>query len=165
MTVSVIHQTYVFVLNFAIGALCGVVFDAFRTRRRFCAPSRMAAALQDTLFFFLCAAAMLLCAYFFCGGELRFFQVAAASLGAGAYLFTLSAFVRRAMENTARLLRKIIVFLLRLAFIPVYILYRALSPAALLAARILRKIVFKVKNFAKKHLRTLKKAKKRAKML
>lgn len=114
------EQTLFFLQAILLGAALGLLYDGFRiTRLAVKTPDGVVFA-EDVLFFALCAVSTFLFLMRTIDGQLRFFILLGAGLGALLYSLTLSIAVMRVSEAIIRVVKGILRFIFRWLLYPIF---------------------------------------------
>lgn len=124
MTVTFLGQLCFLLWSLAAGGAIAMLYDILRTSRRVVKTPDAVVTLSDALFI-LAATALLLCTAFFKnGGEVRWYGIAAAVLSFALYKLIFKDFFVRLFVKVAEILKRIIIFLLKIIFFPVRIIFK-----------------------------------------
>lgn len=153
MYTDIWHQLFLFFVFFVMGAVFALVYDTFRVSGRFVPRKTVFTVFGDILFWLTATVVMFGVCLKFNDGEIRFFMFLGMLCGALLYFNTLSRFVIFVLGFVADLLKRFVVCLLKILFIPLKLLNKpvfiALSVTKNNAVKILKKIKFKLKVFIK----------------
>ena len=115
----------VFGVSIILGAVCGLVFDVFRSLRLRIRAGLKTVAFQDILFWLIMSALFFAAVYKYNSGQLRFYIFIGAFLGLALYLMTVSkvcilfiSLIIKAIISAAGFLYKILTYPVRIIVIP-----------------------------------------------
>lgn len=97
MTISLTQQATVFLVSLVTGVLCGAAFDFLRSLRAVIQCRTWSITAADVMFWLFCAAMLFTAGIYYNSGEIRYYQVVGAVLGAAFYFLTISAPLLRAL--------------------------------------------------------------------
>ncbi len=124
MTVTVLGQLLFLLWSLAAGGAIALLYDILRTSRRVVKTPDAVITLSDALFI-LAATLMLLCTAFFKnGGEVRWYGILATVLGFVLYKLIFKDFFVRLFVRAVGIIKQIIIFLLKIIFFPIKIIFR-----------------------------------------
>jgi spore cortex biosynthesis protein YabQ len=114
------EQTLHFLQSILLGAVFGLLYDAFRITRIAVKTPRGVVFAEDVLFFMVCA----ILSFFFLmstlDGQLRLFLFVGIGLGALLYSLTLGVVVMKVSQAIIQAIKAVLRFIIRLFFRPVY---------------------------------------------
>jgi len=114
------QQTLQFFQSMLLGAVFGLLYDAFRITRIAVRTPRKVVFAEDVLFFVICA----ILSFFFLmstlDGKLRLFLFVGIGLGAVLYSLTLGVLVMKVSRTIIRMVKAALRFVVRVFFRPVY---------------------------------------------
>jgi spore cortex biosynthesis protein YabQ len=134
-------QALHFGISVLAGAFIGVLYDCFRVARRVSRPSGFAVQLQDALFWLASTVLLFVFMHHMGMGQLRFFIVVGAVVGAALYFATLSRVILRPATVAVQFLRRIIIVSIRIIFLPFTWALEKLRPLIIYCLRILKRCV------------------------
>lgn len=141
MLISVQEQLTVFGLSILLGCGLGVLYDVFRLLRLLVRFGPAAIFLQDLLFWL--AAALLTFFYIFAAnsGQIRWFILFGALLGAVIYHLTLGEMVIRFLRAAIDLIRRVLTRFIHFVLFPFVVISRGMRPHTRLFGRRMKKIM------------------------
>lgn len=122
MSVSIQHETILFVYSFICGIICSCLFDFFRATRKLYKQSTPVIIVVDLLFWCITC----VCCYFvifkFNSGEIRIYYFAALIIGSFLYFLCISHIINKLFVNFL----KFIGLIFKILLTPVTFLYKIL---------------------------------------
>ena len=119
MILSVSDQAVLFMTTVAIGFMIGFVYDLFRIARKTIPHTHIMVQIEDLLFWLLVTLLMFYLMLNRNYGEIRFFSIAGAALGAVLYFCSASILVMRVSVAIISFVQKIVATVVRIVFAPV----------------------------------------------
>ncbi len=116
------NQAYLFIIFTINGIIIGILFDFFRVLRKTFKTKDFVTYIQDILFWIITGAIILYSMCVFCDGELRFFMILGIIMGVAIYMFTLSKYFIKVSVFIITVLKKILIYPIKLIFKPIFII-------------------------------------------
>jgi spore cortex biosynthesis protein YabQ len=139
MILSMSDQARMFLAAAGIGAVIGFIYDVFRILRKTAPHARFIVQLEDLLFW---VGVTLLMFYFLLvitDGEMRWYTIAGAVLGAVLYLAALSRFVLLVSVAVIEFIKRVVKTVIAIILWPFVKIYKLLKRPVLRLLRFLRK--------------------------
>lgn len=127
MTVSVAEQTTVFLCCFLCGMVIGVIFDAFRVLRKLIPTNNIVTITEDILFCILAFSALFFCALRFNYGDIRWYMIIGAGIGAVLYFFTISRVILSVCFFIIKILKIALAYIFKIVSFPVLFVFKLLK--------------------------------------
>lgn len=119
MSISMGEQTSTFILTVCVGFFIGFVYDLFRILRKTLKHVNIFTQLEDLIFWIFVSLVMYYILLSKNYGEVRAFSIIGAFIGMIIYFMTLSQIFVPITVKTIGLIKKCIVFIIKIAFIPI----------------------------------------------
>lgn len=149
MEQSLASQPVIFGYACLFGAVLGVYYDVFRIIRLLTASERRHIFFQDVFYLFTCGVFTFLFTFATNNGELRFYILAGEAIGWCVYYLTIGAITLRLSTLVVTILEKIIAWLKKYIFLPVFhflkVILRFLCLPLVKLARFIKKSAVKSK--------------------
>ncbi|WHH57615.1 spore cortex biosynthesis protein YabQ [Petroclostridium sp. X23] len=149
MEVSITNQAYVFLSSVVGGLVVGFVFDIFRILRRVVKTANFITYLEDILFWILVTIIIFTLVFVTNNGELRWFEFLGVILGVIFYNLLLSAYIIGISVSVINVIKKIIVFIVKVLLFPFAIIYKIFRRPCAMLGRFIRKILKKLRRIFK----------------
>ena len=154
---GILNHLFLFVVFFILGAVCALVFDAFRVSERFVRSPFFVVILKDVFFWFFVTVLIFSICLKFNNGEIRMFMFIGVFAGAFIYFNTLSKHILNLLYFLINILKKIICFIFSIILIPLKIviklfnkpIFAAFSFSKRSLLRLGERVKFKFKIFRK----------------
>ena len=127
MTVSVAEQAAVFLCFVVCGGVIGVIFDVIRIFKEIVPVFGKIPAIGDIIFCILAFFALFFCALLFNYGDMRWFSIAGAAIGAAVYFLTVSRLIIGLAYFVIKILKKVFLFIFRVLTFPVAFICKILK--------------------------------------
>lgn len=123
----VLNQANLFLIFTIEGIIIGLIFDIFRILRKSFKTSDIVTYIQDILFWIITGVLILYSIFIFNYGEIRFFMFGGIFLGAMFYMLLISRYVIKVSVTIIDLLKKTIIFVLKIVKFPFEFIYKILK--------------------------------------
>lgn len=153
MEIQIEIQWKYFLWSVAAGMCLALIYDLLRVSRRALHTRDFLVNLEDILFFVITGVILFLTAYFKNGGLLRWHGFIGALLGFAVYKLTIGDYVLRTLLWILRLIKRFLVFLLKIAFFPFRLVVRIFRRPAGVVVWYTKKGARRAKNTVKSQCR------------
>lgn len=131
MGISNGQELYVFFGTLLGGAAAGLLFDIFRIWRKNFKTTAVLVWVQDILFWIGLAAIVYATIFITNSAQVRWYEFAGIGLGFGLYLLTLSRLIVGVSSLVISVVKRVLLFLLKIVLFPFVLLYRRLRQPVL----------------------------------
>lgn len=138
------HQGFLFAVFLIVGIVCAFIYDTFRVSERFARSGIFLMFAKDILFWIVITFLMFVICLKYNNGVIRSYMFLGIFLGAVAYFNTVSKYVLNILFFTINLLKKIILLLLNIIFIPLKFFLKLINKPVFLALSFSRRSIVSV---------------------